>query len=63
LQEQGEKTATVIDNLSAAELEQTVTCGPLATRTVAEFIARPLISHPGAHMPGIRQELATSSPD
>jgi hypothetical protein len=62
LQAEGEKTATVIENLSEAEMQQTVTLGPLGTRTVAQFIERPLIGHPRAHMPGIRQELAPSSP-
>lgn len=63
LREQGERTAAVIENLSEADLQQTVTFGPFGERTVAEFIAGPLIRHPGAHLPNIRQELAAPSHD
>ena len=63
LRAEGEKTATVIENLSEAELRCTMKNGPWPETTVAQFIERPLTSHPGMHMPGIREEFARSSHD
>lgn len=63
LRSEGERTAAVIENLSEAELQCVVKYGPFPERTVAQFIERPLISHPEMHLPGIRQELATSPHD
>ncbi len=61
LRQEGERTARVIEGLSEQDLARTVTYGPIPPRTAAEFIERPLISHPGMHLPGIQQELAGSS--
>jgi hypothetical protein len=59
LRAEGEKTASAIERLSDDDLERTVTYGPFPGRTAAEFIERPLLSHPGMHLPGILQALAT----
>jgi hypothetical protein len=62
LRAEGEAMAQYIAGLSEGELARTVTYGPLAM-PAAEFIERIVIGHPGMHLPGIRQTLATSSPD
>ncbi len=62
LRTEGEAMAQFIAGLSEEELGRTVTYGPLVMPAAA-FIARIVIGHPGMHLPGIRQELATSSPD
>ncbi len=60
LRAEGEKTANVIERLSDDDLERTVTYGPFPGKTAAAFIERPLLSHPGMHLPGIKQVLATA---
>jgi hypothetical protein len=62
LRTEGEAVARYIAGLSEKELGRTVTYGPLAMPSAA-FIERIVIGHPGMHLPGIRQELATSSPN
>jgi hypothetical protein len=61
LRAEGEVMAQYIAGLSEEELRRTVTYGPLVMPAAA-FIERIVIGHPGMHLPGIRQELATSSP-
>lgn len=58
LRAEGERTALAIERLSDDDLERTVTYGPFPGKTAAEFIERPLLSHPGMHLPGIVQALA-----
>jgi len=61
LRDEGEKTAAAIARLSEADLIKPVRYGPLPEMTVAEYVERIMIGHPGMHLPGIRQELSHPS--
>jgi hypothetical protein len=63
LRAEGERTAAVLSGLSEADLGRTIAYGPLPAMSIAPFIERFVIGHPGRHLPGIRQELAASSRD
>ncbi|MCA1667241.1 MAG: DinB family protein [Thermomicrobia bacterium] len=63
LRAEGERTAAVLSGLSEADLERTIAYGPIPAMSIAQLIERFVIGHPGRHLPGIRQELATSSRD
>jgi hypothetical protein len=63
LRAKGERTAAMLSGLSEADLGRTIAYGPIPAMSIAQFIERFVIGHPGRHLPGIRQELAASSRD
>ena len=63
LRAEGEPTAAVLSGLSEADVERTIAYGPIPAMSIAQFIERLVIGHPGRHLPGIRQELAAPSRD
>jgi hypothetical protein len=63
LRAEGEQTAAVLSGMSEADLERTIAYGPIPAMSIAQFIERLVIGHPGRHLPGIRQELAAPSRD
>jgi hypothetical protein len=63
LRAEGKRTEAVVSGLSEADLERTIAYGPIPAMTIAQFIERFVIGHPGRHLPGIRQELAAPSRD
>lgn len=61
LRAEAERTATATATLTEPQLALSAKYGTLPEMTVAEFVERLVIGHPGMHLPGMQRELGMSS--